>query len=267
MVIWEREQKRDSSSLHEVLGPYDGLLRLTPGFPTVCRGAVHSVFHRVVNVQIQSEGDSRMLVLVSSEVPALPDSISLSPTLLPTFHIGQAVTIDGRFLSWQNTAVLLRADDHFSGKLDRQEGKPCVKELTACTTQLHSGFDRLPVSLRRRAEQALLEGHWQSFLGLGSGLTPSFDDACVGMAAVYAATGRSLPLLEDLSVTTDVSAHYLRLAKKGYFGQPLLDLIHAVWNNAAEIPAAVRALEAVGATSGRDMIYGVGLALAENACF
>lgn len=263
MAMWEREQKRNLVAL----GLYEGLLRLTPGFPTVCQGSVHSVFHRVVNVQIQSEEDSRILALVSPEIPALPDSICLPASLLSTFQVGQALAIEGQRLSWQNTAVLLRPDSRFSGKLNRQEGQPCLKELAACTARLHSGFDRLPASLRRRAEQALLEGRWQSFLGLGCGLTPSFDDACVGMAAVYTAMGRTLPLLEDLSVTTDVSARYLRLAQKGYFGQPLLSLIHALWNNAAGIPAAVRDLEHVGAMSGSDMLYGIRLALADSARF
>ena len=214
MTTW----KRNSLPLREPLAPYDGLLRVTPGFPGTCQGRVHSVFHRVVNVEMQSEGDRRLLVLAAPQVPALPDSICLPPQLLPTFQVGQKVTLDGQLLSWQNTAVRLRTDSHFSGKLDRQEGQPCLKKLTACTTQLHSGFDRLPAPLRHRAEQALLEGRWQAFLGLGSGLTPSFDDACVGMAAIYTATGRSLPPLEDLSVTTDVSARYLRLAQRGYLG-------------------------------------------------
>ena len=168
MTTWE--QKRDSSPLRGPLAPYDGLLRVTPGFPGTCQGRVHSVFHRVVNVEMQSEGDRRLLVLAAPQVPALPDSICLPPQLLPTFQVGQEVTLDGQLLSWQNTAVRLRTDSHFSGKLDRQEGQPCLKKLTACTTQLHSGFDRLPAPLRYRAEQALLEGRWQAFLGHGSHL-------------------------------------------------------------------------------------------------
>ena len=264
MSIWKQEQKQDSSPLPAALGAYEGLLRLTPGSPTPCPGRVPSVFHRVVNVQFQGQGDSRMLTLVSPDTPALPDSICLPTRLLSTFRVGQAVTMEGRLLTWQNTAVALRVDSRFSGKLDRQEGRPCLKRLIACMPQLHSGFDRLPESLQDKAKQALLEGRWQSFLGLGVGLTPSFDDACVGMAAVYTAMGRPLPLLEDLSVTTDVSARYLRLAQKGYFGQPLLALIHALWNHEADLPAAVRGLEAVGATSGSDTLYGVALALADR---
>lgn len=128
-----------------------------------------------------------MLTLVSPDTPALPDSICLPTRLLSTFRVGQAVTMEGRLLTWQNTAVALRVDSRFSGKLDRQEGRPCLKRLIACMPQLHSGFDRLPESLQDKAKQALLEGRWQSFLGLGVGLTPSFDDACVGMAAVYTA--------------------------------------------------------------------------------
>ena len=169
MTTWE--QKRDSSPLRGPLAPYDGL---TAGHPRISghlsRDVFIRVFHRVVNVEMQSEGDSRLLVLAAPQVPALPDSICLPPQLLPTFQVGQEVTLDGQLLSWQNTAVRLRTDSHFSGKLDRQEGQPCLKKLTACTTQLHSGFDRLPAPLRYRAEQALLEGRWQAFLGLGSGL-------------------------------------------------------------------------------------------------
>lgn len=54
MTTWE--QKRDSSPLRGSLAPYDGLLRVTPGFPGTCQGRVHSVFHRVINVEMQSEG-------------------------------------------------------------------------------------------------------------------------------------------------------------------------------------------------------------------
>ena len=150
-----REQKRDSSPLRGPLAPYDGLLRVTPGFPGTCQGRVHSVFHRVVNVEMQSEGDSRLLVLAAPQVPALPDSICLPPQLLPTFQVGQEVTLDGQLLSWQNTAVRLRTDSHFSGKLDRQEGQPCLKKLTACTTPLLLTVSTLLSSVKKTTESVL----------------------------------------------------------------------------------------------------------------
>ena len=142
-----------------------------------------------------------------------------------------------------------------------RESFPSVSALEALTADLSCGFDRFPSALRNRADAALLEGRWQEFLGLGGGLTPSFDDACVGMAAVYTAVGCPIPPLSDLAVTTDVSARYLQLAQEAYFGQPLLDLIQALWQDESALPEAVHHLEAVGATSGRDMLYGVRLAL------
>lgn len=205
-----------------------------------------------------------MLVLVSSGLPALPDSICLPEEMLVSFAVGQPVRLAEQHLFWEQNELLLQNDESFTGKLSLlslREGFPCASALEALTADLSCGFDRFPSALRNRADAALLEGRWQEFLGLGSGLTPSFDDACVGMAAVYTAVGCPIPLLSDLAVTTDVSARYLQLAQEAYFGQPLLDLIHALWQDESALQEAVHHLEAVGATSGRDMLYGVRLAL------
>ncbi len=205
-----------------------------------------------------------MLALVSPGLPALPDSICLPEEMLVSLTVGQPVRLAEQHLFWEQNELLLQNDESFTGKLSLlslREGFPCASALEALTADLSCGFDRFPSALRNRADAALLEGRWQEFLGLGSGLTPSFDDACVGMAAVYTAVGCPIPPLSDLAVTTDVSARYLQLAQEAYFGQPLLDLIHALWQDESALPEAVHHLEAVGATSGRDMLYGVRLAL------
>lgn len=202
-----------------------------------------------------------MLALVSPGLPALPDSICLPEEMLVSLTVGQPVRLAERRLFWNQNELLLQSDESFTGRLSLREGSPCVSALETLTAGLSCGFDRFPSALRTRADAALLEGRWQEFLGLGSGLTPSFDDACVGMAAVYTAVGCPIPPLSDLAVTTDVSARYLQLAQEAYFGQPLLDLIHALWQDESALPEAVLHLEAVGATSGRDMLYGVRLAL------
>ena len=245
---------------------FDALARLTPAFPAACRGRVHSIFSRVVNVQMRCGETERLLALVSPDLPAVPDSVCLPPPLLAAFTVGETVVLEDRRISWRDHAVRLRADSRYTGKLDALEGRPCVHALEACTANLRCGLDLLPGALRLRAVQALREGRWQAFLGLGSGLTPSFDDACVGMAAVYTAMGLPLPPLADLSVTTDVSARYLRLAQEGYFGEPLLALIHALWADEATIAGAVQALLAVGASSGSDMLYGVRIGLEKALC-
>ncbi len=205
-----------------------------------------------------------MLALVSPGLPALPDSICLPEEMLVSLTVGQPVRLAEQHLFWEQNELLLQNDESFTGKLSLlslREGFPCASALEALTADPSCGFDRFPSALRNRADAALLEGRWQEFLGLGSGLTPSFDDACVGMAAVYTAVGCPIPPLSDLAVTTDVSARYLQLAQEAYFGQPLLDLIHALWQDESALQEAVHHLEAVGATSGRDMLYGVRLAL------
>ena len=205
-----------------------------------------------------------MLALVSPGLPALPDSICLPEEMLVSLTVGQPVRLAEQRLFWDQNELLLQNDESFTGKLSLlslREGFPCVSALETLTAGLSCGFDHFPSALRTRADTALLEGRWQEFLGLGSGLTPSFDDACVGMAAVYTAVGCPIPPLSDLAVTTDVSARYLQLAQEAYFGQPLLDLIHALLQDESALQEAVHHLEAVGATSGRDMLYGVRLAL------
>lgn len=205
-----------------------------------------------------------MLALVSPGLPALPDSICLPEEMLVSLTVGQPVRLAEQRLFWEQNELLLQNDESFTGKLSLlslREGFPCVSALETLTAGLSCGLDHFPSALRTRADAALLEGRWQEFLGLGSGLTPSFDDACVGMAAVYTAVGCPIPPLSDLAVTTDVSARYLQLAQEAYFGQPLLDLIQALWQDESALPEAVHHLEAVGATSGRDMLYGVRLAL------
>lgn len=205
-----------------------------------------------------------MLALVSPGLPALPDSICLPEEMLVSLTVGQPVRLAEQRLFWDQNELLLQNDESFTGKLSLlslREGFPCVSALETLTAGLSCGFDHFPSALRNRADAALLEGRWQEFLGLGGGLTPSFDDACVGMAAVYTAVGCPIPPLSDLAVTTDVSARYLQLAQEAYFGQPLLDLIHALLQDESALQEAVHHLEAVGATSGRDMLYGVRLAL------
>lgn len=241
--------------------PVETCARLTPQFPAVCHGRVHSVFQRVVNVLMDGQGPARMLALVSPGLPALPDSVCLPPGVLQSLSPGQAVVLADGCLRWKGAEFRLVPDVCFTGKLSPMPGSPCRNAFAACTAIIRCGLHRLPEGLRCRVEQALLEGSWQAYLGLGGGLTPAFDDACVGMAAVYTAMGRPLPPLRDLSVTTDVSARYLQLSQEGYFGEPVAEVIKAIWSDGADLAAAVEALGRVGASSGRDMLYGMRLAL------
>jgi hypothetical protein len=104
-----------------------------------------------------------------------------------------------------------------------------------------------------------------SLIGRGPGLTPSGDDALVGLLAVLHRLGPardgSLELLgpavaAHLHRTGDSSAHYLRLAVAGHLGERLIALRDALATDDA-VDAAVAAVVATGATSGADALLGV----------
>lgn len=105
-----------------------------------------------------------------------------------------------------------------------------------------------------------------SLVGHGPGLTPSGDDVLVGLLAVGHRVGpdRTLPellrpaVLGQLHRTGDISAHYLRLAVDGHFGEPLVALCDGLAAGSRDaVHAAANAVLATGATSGADALLGV----------
>lgn len=231
--------------------------RLTPFWTFPCRGKVHSVFQRVSNLMLITAGEERMLALCAPGLPRLPDSICLPERVLEAMRPGMDAELTQDSLMVNGQCFALTADMEWTGFLLPHQGQPDWQALRSLTADLHSGWDRFPPGLLERARQALQNEQAQQYLGLGSGLTPSFDDACVGVMALCRAMGRPAPFhLEDVSQTTDVSARYLRLAKEGYFGEPMLNLMDALYG-VGSLPERVEQLLAVGATSGSDMLYGI----------
>lgn len=233
------------------------IARLTPFWAFPCRGRVHSVFHRVANLMLNTAGEERMLALCAPGLPRLPDSLCLPETVLEEMEPGMEALLTQDSLMVNGRSFSLTADTEWTGFLHPHPGQPDLEALQLLTADLQSGWDRFPPKLLERARQALQNEQAQNYLGLGSGLTPSFDDACVGVMALCRAMGRPPPFhLKDVSQTTDVSARYLHLAREGYFGEPLLRLMDALYG-AGDLPESVEQLLAVGATSGSDMLYGI----------
>ncbi len=119
-----------------------------------------------------------------------------------------------------------------------------------------------------------------SLVGRGPGLTPSGDDALVGLLAVLhrlAPAGEGSPahrlapadegvasdllrtaIAAHLHRTAEISAHYLRLAVGGHFGERLIALCDALAvASPDEVRTAAAAVIATGATSGADALLGV----------
>lgn len=198
-----------------------------------------------------------MLALTMPGLPRLPDSVCLPGPVLEALEPGMPAWLEKDKLHLNGRSFSLRVDDGWSGRIDPMNGQPDIQAFLRATENLTSGLDTLPPGIRRRAESALLSPEAGRFLGLGRGLTPSFDDACVGVMAVCRAMGQAAPfVLTCLEDTTDVSARYLLLAKEGYFGQPVVDVMDALYGRGS-LARAIPDLLAVGATSGSDMLWGM----------
>jgi len=108
-------------------------------------------------------------------------------------------------------------------------------------------------------------------VGWGEGLTPAGDDFLVGLCAgldalladdparIACRAALSDALVAAVSRTTTISAHHLRLAAGGHFGERLLDARDAWLSDTPwrDVEAAWRAACAIGATSGADALSGL----------
>lgn len=102
-----------------------------------------------------------------------------------------------------------------------------------------------------------------ALVGLGAGLTPSGDDALVGMLALaWRAFGRT-PALRALgasvaggALTTDVAETHLVLACGGEFAPPVARLVEAL-ERGRGVDDAVARVAAIGHSSGADLLAGV----------
>jgi hypothetical protein len=125
---------------------------------------------------------------------------------------------------------------------------------------------RLARALARRDAEHVAR-RVRALVGLGPGLTPSGDDALVGLLAALHRLSRAgddlLALLGqavacDLHRTCDISAHYLRLAVAGHVGERLIALCDALADGTdGDVDEAAAAVAATGATSGADALLGV----------
>ena len=111
----------------------------------------------------------------------------------------------------------------------------------------------------------------ESLVGLGPGLTPSGDDALVGMAAALTAMAArgSLdaaflgPVADAVPArTTTVSATFLRHASAGQFAAGVHQLMGVlIGPDASDAQATIERCVAYGATSGADTLVGILLGL------
>jgi hypothetical protein len=279
-------------------------------------GVVHSVFARACNI----EGPCGLFTIATHALSDGPTVWRLAAGDVPDFDrlfcrgdplqrrhavatAGDVVLDLSEAVTWRPPPWPSRASRFVASNLEIA-GAALERRRRLC----RSVVDREAGSSLRSLEKACRDvdipraiAAIDRLVGWGEGLTPAGDDAIVGfLAAIGALAGtdaKRMAFVDALSAavvsragrTTDISAHYLRLAAQGHFNADVRRLVHALVGgesrDGAGVPAARdaahdaapagapdaslaeapyaplhSALDAaldVGATSGADMLAGV----------
>jgi hypothetical protein len=204
----------------------------------------------------------RCVGILSASAVAVPCGIRTQLERLPTVIVGQSCEIgDGRLTCGPLEVRLGRVVDCVVPDLTPRTAEWAVQHLKAPALQL-------PESAVNR----LAAGDPQSvaaLLGLGEGLTPLGDDVLAGwLAAMVAAEhpGRASVASEIARLaptrTTRLSATLLECASRGEVVPEYADLITSL-NHRQDLCDARQGLVRVGHTSGRGLLLGLVVALAE----
>lgn len=210
----------------------------------------------------------------SIEVPAIGLRISLDSAVRWSPEL--AVAHDGASLRWRGRSRSVRTHAAAGARLgepvaceglgglltaDRPRALPIhAARAAAVLDQLAAALPTDDVDAAGRIARRLV--------GLGPGLTPSGDDALIGLAAALRAMGHPAQgfldeAIDDAAVrTTAVAASLLRHAAAGEFSERLQRLLGALLgDDDAPIAPAIEQAVAWGATSGTDCLVGVLLGL------
>lgn len=258
-----------------------GFARHVTGLGQSASWGVHSVFHASLNIGTpfglltvgrDDDGGLPNGIMVAGRpdflamhlAPAMPVSVVAGLFRVPA--AGLAIDLTGA-RSWSArlrgttadrwSARSLAARD-IAGSVTRGRA-PGLLAIAGARESLARLQDAVAHNDRRAAAAAA-----RDLIGLGPGLTPSGDDALVGIEAALHALGHPMRgfiagCLGDIDErTTIISETYLRHAARGEFTERLHRLLVALLGGGDEalVPAIERAV-AWGATSGGDCLAGV----------
>jgi hypothetical protein len=242
-----------------------------------CAGAVHSVFSRAVNLEIEGE----LWTLLASDCADLPFGIRLPVRSFEAFAIREGGSVHARagFVGVGPPGRRIVADCRAAPRWAPSPPFAIAPGFAARLARLsQAATARAWLGSRAMAREAtrslqsgtrLLEDTLAGIVGCGPGLTPAGDDVLVGILAVLSSplageTGAQAAQAVRCAVerlaprTTAVSAHMLRQAARGLLGRMPLDLVGALAGGSAdELDCAIRSIAATGATSGADVCMGV----------
>lgn len=256
-------------------------------------GTIHSVFASACNIAV----DGLLVTVQDAAQQHSPTSIQVAVagagSWSPVARAGDRAVCRAGVLRFGAHALNLRGVPVWSPGPRAHWGQPSVVRrrltLLASVRQAHVGSGSLENhpglhrDVRDVGARVLATTTAESdigtavtrLVGAGPGLTPSGDDVLVGLLAALLRGGGSSPhsasvaswvsaaVVNNARRTTDISRHYLRLAARGHFGEPLSELVDAVVVGADAQVVAGRADDvlSVGASSGADAALGVLLGL------
>ncbi len=241
------------------------------------RGRVHSVFSRSFNVAFGDE----ILTVHADGQSGIPDSLLLKPE---DFAGLRTEAFECAF--WTSSGLLLdgtkidtaSAPDkgNFFGSEFVAASKPEIVERIHSIGFCHK-LEGKGDSISRDIAACLAKGNFASCekllakaIGLGPGLTPSADDAILGIAAAafrYFAD-KNIPTKFSQAAyrisenrTSDISRKYLKCASQGRFAIPLIRVVDSLLSSGAQVDyQALAKLLASGHSSGKDTLRGAILA-------
>lgn len=270
----------------------NALLNILRSEPYIGQKArVHSVFHRVVNIEYDGEllslvcersGNDRNYLVV--KLPANLNFFTLG------LERGMDVTVAGNILKidevlfvdcdkvmiWSGRCLsdlTWKGDDLSGANVYAFQNALCCWGAKSGLVKLIASHDH-PLTEKIQLLSKVIYANKKDdlhevvsgLLGYGPGLTPSGDDFLHGFVAA-ASTGLDYhDLIDDLyrtiknnlKSTNEISSSFLRKAMAGCFHEYLQETIHAVTRGGIEdVTAAVRTLITLGATSGTDIAVGI----------
>lgn len=296
--------------------------RLTPNFNSSEElfGVLHSKFSTVLNVFFgMARGTPRLITFMTAGTKGVPDSITVTDEYfekLLSLPVGSRVLCKDFIFYFDSILEELKGDNSctrqsrivFESTSINPTGlfkfiqntddmrifsdKPYLfgnlsplntEQKTDIVSNLH-GFAKSWLEHDIRKMESILLKH----IGMGIGLTPSCDDAFLGIIAVYSGAKlyaetmgvntskflrewMALPDIKNLppfyrtlsNRTTDVSLKYLCCAQEGRFSDVVIDLIKGMFSKAKDLRDYIKAVSLVGGSSGLDMLYGMSVACQE----
>jgi len=243
------------------------------------RGFVVSVHARAVNLLLD---DGPLVALLPAKSPLHPWAVAVPLTRSDLARVteGAPVRVSNGVIEAGALRIELAGLEVVDLRLRRRlRALPAAARALARhtgTTPAKGPFEpALAAALERFRSGGEVRG-LAALVGLGEGLTPSGDDALVGVLAgldaASEASGDAAALRERLraelergtSRTTRLAAQMLDAATAGFYAEPVLGLLEtlALPRPAAKaLERAVATLLAVGHRSGADTLRGIGVAL------